>query len=172
MSFNEKTLHSLEFDKICEMLATYAPTEGSKMSAKLLMPSDDIEVILKRQRRTTDAKRLCDAKGLPTFGMVKDVSESCERADKGATLAPIELLSIASVLRTARMLNDYCYGNHLFDTVLDEIFDRLMPNRTLEEKISRSIISEELIADEASDTLANIRRQIRNTNNKNETSCE
>ena len=166
MSFNEKTLRSLEFDKICEMLASYAPTEGSKTAARLLMPSDDLDTVLKRQRRTTDAKRLCDAKGMPSFGMVKDVSESCERADKGATLSPGELLSIASVLRTARMLYDYCHGNHLFDTVLDEVFDRLMPNRTLEEKISRSIISEELIADEASDTLANIRRQIRITNNK------
>ena len=166
MSFNEKTLHSLEFDKICEMLAAYAPTEGSKLAAKMLMPSDDIDVVLKRQRRTTDAKRLCDAKGMPSFGMVKDVSESCERADKGATLSPAELLAIASVLRTARTLYDYCHGNHLFDTVLDEVFDRLMPNRTLEDRISRSIISEELIADEASDTLANIRRQIRITNNK------
>lgn len=166
MSFNEKTLHSLEFDKICEMLATYAPTEGSKMSAKLLMPSDDFETVLKRQRRTSDAKRLCDAKGMPSFGMVKDVSASCERADKGAILSPGELLAIASVLRTARTLYDYCHGNHLFDTVLDEIFDRLLPNRTLEEKISRSIISEELIADEASEALANIRRQIRITNNK------
>lgn len=166
MSFNEKTLRSLEFDKICEMLASFAPTEGSKTAARILMPSDDIETVLKKQRRTTDAKRLCDAKGMPSFGMVKDVSESCERADKGATLSPGELLAIASVLRTARTLSDYCHGNHLFDTVLDEIFDRLMPNRTLEERISRSIISEELIADEASDTLANIRRQIRITNNK------
>ena len=166
MSFNEKTLHSLEFDKICDMLASFAPTEGSKTAARLLMPSDDIETVLKRQRKTTDAKRLCDAKGMPSFGMVKDVSESCERADKGAILSPGELLAIASVLRTARMLSDYCHGNHLFDTVLDEVFDRLIPNRSLEEKISRSIISEELIADEASDTLANIRRQIRITNNK------
>ncbi|MGM9644516.1 MAG: endonuclease MutS2 [Eubacteriales bacterium] len=166
MSFSEKTIHSLEFDKICELLASFAPTDGSKTMAKMLMPSDDIDTVLLRQRRTTDAKRLCDAKGMPSFGMVKDVSESCERADKGATLTPGELLAVASVLRTSRSLMDYCHGNHLFDTVLDEIFDRLLPNRTLEEKITRSIISEELIADEASETLANIRRQIRITNNK------
>lgn len=166
MSFSEKTIHSLEFDKICELLASFAPTDGAKTMAKMLMPSEDIDTVLLRQRRTTDAKRLCDAKGMPSFGMVKDVSESCERADKGATLTPGELLAVASVLRTSRSLMDYCHGNHLFDTVLDEIFDRLLPNRTLEEKITRSIISEELIADEASDTLANIRRQIRITNNK------
>ncbi len=166
MSFSEKTLHSLEFDKICDLLAAYAPTDGSKTMARMLMPSSDIDTVLLKLRRTTDAKRLCDAKGMPSFGAVRDVSESCERADKGATLTPGELLSIASVLRTSRSLIDYCHGNHLFDTVLDEIFDRLLPNRTLEEKITRSIISDELIADEASDTLANIRRQIRITNNK------
>ncbi len=166
MSFSEKTIHSLEFDKICEMLASFAPTDGSKTMARMLLPSDDIDTVLLKQRRTTDAKRLCDAKGMPTFGGVRDVSESCERADKGAVLTPGELLSVAGVLRTARSLTDYCHGNHLFDTVLDEIFDRLMPNRTLEDRITRSIISEELIADEASDALANIRRQIRITNNK------
>ncbi len=166
MSFSEKTLNSLEFDKICDMLASFAPTDGSKTMARMLSPSEDIDTVLLRQRKTTDAKRLCDAKGMPSFGGVRDVSESCERADKGATLTPGELLAIASVLRTSRSLIDYCHGNKLFDTVLDEIFDRLLPNRTLEEKITRSIISEELIADEASDTLANIRRQIRITNNK------
>ena len=166
MSFNEKTLRSLEFDKICEMLATHAPTEGAKRMARMLEPSSDPDKVIQRLRRTNDAKRLCDAKGMPSFGMVKDVSESCERAEKGAILTPGELLAVASVLRTARTLLDYCEGNHLFDTVLDEIFDRLIPNRTLEEKISRAIISEELIADEASPTLANIRRQIRIANNK------
>ena len=166
MSFSERTLLSLEFDKICEMLATHATTEGAKKAAFMLNPSCDIDTVLARQKKTTDAKRLCETKGMPSFGMIKDVSEACERAEKGAILSPRELLDVAAVLRTARTLIDYCHGNHLFDTVLDEVFDRLMPNRTLEEKISRSIISEELIADEASDTLANIRRQIRITNNK------
>ena len=166
MSFSEKVMHSLEFDKICALLASFAPTDGSKAMARMLIPSEDIDTVLKKQRRTTDAKRLCDAKGMPTFGGVRDVAESCERAEKGAILTPGELLSIAAVLRTSRSLIDYCHGNHLFDTVLDEIFDRLMPNRTLEDKITRSIISEELIADEASETLANIRRQKRITNNK------
>ncbi len=166
MSFSERTLLSLEFDKICEMLATHATTEGAKKASFMLNPSDDIDTVLLRQKKTTDARRLCEAKGMPSFGMIKDVSEACERAEKGAILSQRELLDVAAVLKTARTLIDYCHGNHLFDTVLDEIFDRLMPNRTLEEKINRSIISEELIADEASDTLANIRRQIRITNNK------
>lgn len=166
MGFCQKTLNSLEFNKICELLATFAPTEGSKSMARMLSPSDDIDVVVRRQKFTTDAKRLINEKGMPSFGGIKDISESCERAEKGATLAPIELLNVAGVLKTARTLTDYCYGNHIFDTSLDVIFDRLIPNKTLEERITRAIISEELIADEASPTLANIRRQIRATNSR------
>lgn len=164
--FCQKTLSSLEFNKICEILSQHAPTEGAKAMARMLSPSDDIDVVSRRQRYTTDARRLLEEKGMPTFGGVKDISESCERAEKGATLSPAELMDVARVLRTSRTLMDYCHGNHIFDTSLDVIFDRLIPNRTLEDRISRAIISEELIADEASPTLANIRRQIRATNSK------
>ena len=166
MSFGHRSLFSLEFDKIREMLALHATTEGAKGAAMTLSPSDDVDNVLKRLKRTTDAKRLCENKGMPSFSGVRDISEACDRAGKGASLNTRELLDVALVLKTSRGLIDYCYGNHLFDTVLDEIFDRLIPNRSLEDKIYRSIISEELIADDASPALANIRRQIRNTNNR------
>ena len=166
MSFCHRSLLSLEFDKIREMLALHATTEGAKGMAMALSPSDDVDTVLKRLKKTTDAKRLCENKGMPSFSGVRDISEACDRAGKGASLNTRELLDVALVLKTARGLIDYCYGNHLFDTVLDEIFDRLIPNRSLEDKIYRSIISEELIADDASPALANIRRQIRNTNNR------
>lgn len=166
MAFSNKTLQTLEFDKICQMLAEHAHTEGARAMAARLSPSDDPEEILRRQRRTTDAKRLLDAKGTPSFGYVRDVGEICERADKGAVLSPRELLDVACVLRTSRLLVDYCHGNHIFDTVLDEIFDRLTPDRPLEDKITRAIVAEDLIADEASPTLADIRRKIRSTNNR------
>ena len=147
MSFCHRSLISLEFDKIREMLALHATTEGAKSMAMTLSPSDDIDNVLKRLKKTTDAKRLCENKGTPSFSGVRDISEACDRAGKGASLNTRELLDVALVLKTARGLIDYCYGNHLFDTVLDEIFDRLIPNRSLEDKIYRSIISEELIAD-------------------------
>ena len=166
MAFSNKTLQTLEFDKICAMLAEHAHTDGARAMAARLTPTDDTEEILRRQRRTTDAKRLLDVKGTPSFGYVRDVSEICERADKGAVLSPRELLDVANVLRTSRLLVDYCHGNHIFDTVLDEIFDRLSPDRHLEERITRAIIAEDLIADEASSALADIRRKIRATNSR------
>ena len=164
MSFSEKTIRTLEFDKICAMLEEHASTEGAKVMARNLRPSDDTYTVLRRLRRTTDARRLADAKGAPSFGRIRDISSACERAEKGAILSPRELLDCANVLRTARILQDYHTGNHPFDTVLDEIFDRLITDRKLEDRITRAIPAEDMIADEASPLLADIRRKIRNEN--------
>jgi len=166
MSFNEKTCTTLEFDKICTVLTELAPTDGARRRAAALRPSDDPVEIRRRLTYTTDAKKLASIKGMPAFGGVHDVSDSVERATKGATLSPRELLDVAGVLRTARMLQDYSLGERDFTTVLDVVFDRLLPNRPLEERITRSILAEDLIADEASPALAEIRRKMRAVNAK------
>ena len=166
MGFSEKTLITLEFDKIRELLADCAMTEGSVGMALCLTPSDDEVEILRRLNKTTDARRLTDVKGMPPFGTVKEVTGACDRADKGAVLSTRELLDVALLLRSARMLLDYNRVNRTFQTSLDEIFERLLPNRSLEERITRSILAEDMIADEASRELAEIRRKIRDANSR------
>lgn len=166
MLFTEKTLKILEFDKIAERLSDCCATEGAKGRARSLSPSDDYDTVVMRQKRTEDAKRLVNAKGFPSFSAPESIVPSADRAYKGAMLSPKELLDVASILRSARGLLDYINTDKPFETSLDEIFRRMLPNRALEDKITRSIISEELIADEASPALADIRRKIRATNNK------
>lgn len=166
MNITEKTLTTLEFDKIREMLANLCPTDGAAAAAMALCPEDRREIVQKRLSRTTDARRLLDTKGLPPFGTVRDMGDACERALKGAVLTPREILDAALLMRSSRSLLDYIRSNKLFETSLDEIFERLFPNRPLEEKIFRSIISEDMIADEASAALADIRRKIRASNSK------
>ncbi len=166
MQFRQKMLNTLEYGKITEMLAGCAATEGAKAKARTLLPSDDYDTVLLRQTHTADAKRLISHKGYPPFHAEESVPASAERAYKGAVLSPRELLDVASLLYSTRMLLDYMQTDKPFDTSLDEIFRRLLPNRELEEAIRRSILSEDMIADEASPALAEIRRKIRNTNNK------
>ena len=129
-------MRTLEFDKILEMLAELAPTEGSRAYALTLPPQSDPYVIKKRLKNTTDAKRLIVAKGFPSFGSVNDVVDSVERAEKGATLSTRELLDIAALLRTARRLIDYYFDNRgeVSDgESLRESFGRLVSVRTLED---------------------------------------
>lgn len=166
MHFTTKTLNTLEYNKITAMLADCAATAGAKAKARALIPTDDLDLIIYRQTKVEDAKRLINAKGYPSFSAEENVPEAAERAYKGAVLSPRELLDIASLLRSTRMLIDYISTDKPFETSLDEIFLRLIANRALEEKITRSILSEDMIADEASPELADIRRKIRITNNK------
>ncbi len=162
----EKTRTTLEYDKVLAMLAACAPTSGARERALALLPDDDEEGVTARLARTGDALLLLGDKGMPSFGMVVDPTDALERAGKGATLTTRELLDIANLLRTARGLLEYIRTNRHFDTVLDEIFERLLPDRKLEDRIARAIVSEDVIADEASPALADIRRKIRHTNNR------
>lgn len=166
MEISEKTLQTLEFDKIRDMLADSALTAGARDLALRLTPTDREEEIIRRLRRTTDAKRLMHIKGAPSFGDVRDVSDACERAVKGAVLTPRELLDVADLLMVSRRLLEYIRMNRLFETVLDEVFERLTTNRSLEEKITRAIISEDMISDDASPELGDIRRKMRVINNR------
>ena len=166
MHCTERTLKILEFDKIIGMLADHASTDGAKARARALSPSDDFDTVSDRLTKTDDARRLINAKGFPAFSASERVTASAERAYKGAVLSPSELIEIASILRCARGLVDYINTDKPFETSLDSIFARILTNRPLEDKITKSILSEDLIADEASQELAEIRRKIRITNNK------
>jgi len=167
-----KSKTTLEYDKILLHIAELAQTEGAKEKIKNLSPAIYPEFVIKYLNQTSDAKKLSSLKGSPSFGTVKYVADATERAVKGSTLAPIELLHIAYLYRSARNLLNYNRVNKRFETSIDVIFERLFANRMLEDKITRAIISEDMIADEASPMLADIRRKIRVANAKVRESLE
>ncbi len=156
----EKSLLKLELDKVLEMLSGCAGSRGGKEACLRLRPISDLEDVQALLAETTAASDLCTRKGNPAFGDVQDVSASLERADRGGTLQPIELLRIAGVLRCARNIKGYVSEDDV-KTVLDPLFAALSPNKYLEDKIFGAILSEEEIADNASPELANIRRHKR-----------
>ena len=84
---------------------------------------------------------------------------------RGSSL-PGEILAIGRTLSAARATKEYRNEDHSAETALDEYFAHLVPNKKLEEKISRCIASEDMIADTASDKLYDIRRKMRNENNR------
>ena len=162
----EKSKSTLEYDKILLQIAELAQTDGAREKILNLSPTSYPERVVSLLAQTTDAKRLAGVKGSPGFGDIKYIGDSVERAVKGATLAPLELLNIAAVYRIARTLLNYNRTDKRFETSIDVIFERLFANRTLEDRITRAIIAEDMIADEASAELADIRRKIKIANSK------
>ena len=156
----EKSLHKLELDQVLELLSQCAGSTEGKAACLRLYPSSDLEEVQAMLDETTAASDLCTRKGNPVFSDVRDVAASLERADRGGTLQPKELLGIAGVLRCARNIKSYVSEDDK-ETVLDPLFRMLVPNKYLEDKIFGAILSEEEIADNASSTLADIRRHMR-----------
>ncbi len=161
-----KAYKTLEFDKILEKVASCAQTPGAKQLCLELEATYDRDNVSRLQAETTDSRRLITYKGTPSFGSIRDVSEHVSRAEKGAVLTPKELLEIANIFRTCRGLIDYFKTDRNFETVLDEVFLRLIPNKFLEDKITKAIVSEDTVSDDASPNLGTIRRKIRGANSR------
>ena len=156
----EKSLVKLELPLVLEQLAACAGSQGGKEACLRLRPTSDLEDVNLRLEQTTAASELCTRKGNPVFGDVSDVSASLERADRGGSLQPIELLRIGGVLRCARNIKGYVAEDEKA-TVLGVLFGALTPNKYLEDRIFGAILSEDEIADNASPALADIRRHMR-----------
>jgi len=156
----EKSIKKLELDRVLELLAGQAVGEAAKERCRALAPETDADEIRRLLGETGAACRLIEKKGAPGFSEVKDVGASLDRADRGGSLGAKELLRIASSLRCARTVKAYSETD-ASASCLDVYFQELTPNKFLEDKISRAILSEEEIADDASPALADIRRHIR-----------
>lgn len=156
----EKSLLKLELDQVLQLLAACAGSVGGKEACLRLRPNSDLEEVELMLQQTTAASDLCTRKGNPVFGDVTDVSASLERAERGGSLQPKELLRIAGILRCARTIKGYVAEDEK-ETVLDVLFRTLSPNKYLEDRIFGAILSEDEIADNASPALADIRRHMR-----------
>ena len=156
----EKSLQKLELPQVLQLLSACAGSAGGKESCLRLTPSTDLDEVEVLLQQTSAASDLCARKGNPVFDGVTDVSASLERAERGGSLQPKELLRIAGILRCARSVQAYVSEDDV-RTVLDALFHALTPNKYLEDRIFGAILSEEEIADTASPALADIRRHMR-----------
>ena len=162
----DKSTRILEFEKIKSLLANFALTQGAKKRALSLSPSSNEITVKRRQALTAAAKELTGIKGVPSFNSTPDILDSVEKAEKNSILSPREILDVGNSLQTARSLLEYIHSDAVKPSILTEIFNCLVPNKALESKIFKSILGEDLIADDASPALADIRRKIRYQTNR------
>ena len=156
----DKSRQKLELHQVLSLLAACAGSEEGKTACMALVPSSDLEEVQCWLDETTAAAQLSTHKGYPVFTDVRDVSASLDRAERSGILQPKELLCIAGVLRCARNVKAYVSEDEP-ETVLSPIFQMLVANKYLEDRIFGAILSEEEIADTASSALADIRRHMR-----------
>lgn len=153
---NTKAFTTLEFNKILNKLVGFACSEGAKTSARRLIPMTDIDEINSALDMTNDAVSRIYRKGAVSFEGIRDIRGSLARLKVGSALGVKELLNISSLLGcTAHVKN---YYEQRTDS-LSAFFDSLDPVTLLNSDITRCIISEDEISDDASANLRDIRRK-------------
>ncbi len=161
MTSYDKNAKSIEFDKVLAKLAEYTSCEDAKFNALHLKPETNLDLARALLNQTSDAHMLLARFGGPSFGGLKNVNNALSRANAGSVLNTKELLDIGGVLRVIRTLSQWRASNSGVQTVLDSLFNALVPNKYLENAIFNAIVTEDEISDNASPTLAEIRRKIR-----------
>lgn len=158
-----KTLKTLEFDKVKELLAELAVNNEAKDTAMSLVPQDELDKV-KLALSDTDRSVVAICKyGTPPILKVSSAAGALKRINIGGSLSTSELLNIAAVLRCAELLKKYSDEHK---DVPANYFECLTICKEVEARIRSAIISEEEISDSASAELSNIRRKIRNAGNK------
>lgn len=167
---NQKALHTLEYDKIINMLVQNAASTGGKELCKKLLPCTEPEKIKLYQRETSDALTHIMTQGPISFRQIKDIRESLKRLAIGGILSAKNLLDISHLLSGAGEVKAYFRGglNDQEETgdSLNERYQLIEPLYPLMQEIKRCILDENDIADDASPELANIRRKIKAVNNR------
>ena len=162
---NQKALETLEYRKI---IAQLKREMGSAASAKLadeLTPLTSEKIIKEELRSTTEAVDLIVRKGpLPTGGLY-DIREALLLAKKGGSLTMRQLLEVQNVLGISSEVVAFMHDDAIPELkYIGEMVDLIVEFTALEKEISRCILTEDEMADNASPKLKDIRRNIHQQN--------
>lgn len=157
MEWDAHTLKVLELDFVRGEWAKRAETPFGRDYALQRELSRDETLINLRLQETDDAARLLQREPPPPL-RVSEVRPALQKAAKGGTLTPEELLGVQQLLHAARL-----YKSHLLPRAeryprLAEHAARLHTLSTLEKEIAQSIAPSGEVLDTASDRLAQLRR--------------
>lgn len=151
MNIQEKSIQTLEFDKILTKLSSFARTHQSQKLCLSVKLEDDIETIKKNITLTKEAKELLDkVMELP----IEDMAEFEEIASKiNGCLNESELISVAKTFRVGRLVKNFIKENTLSNSNLYNLAIKIIANKDLEDKIFAKFDEANAIKKDATETL-------------------
>lgn len=158
------SLKKLEYNQILEKLSTYCHTYIGKNYALELSPSSDKNIVKQNLMETEQAVALMERNGTPPLSEIAtDINVYIKMLESSHTLSAKALLDVCNILEMGYELKMY-FETFLNDESFENLnlyFSQLYSNLTIANKIRKSILDAETIADNASSNLANIRRHQR-----------
>lgn len=156
----EKTYVTLEYDKILSILKQHLASEVGSEFAEKLRPVTALKEAEVLQEQTWEAESIYTRTGRTPVSGFPDVRDMVGRMHASLFLSTRELLAIAQAMRAAREAKEVLQNGDE-NSLLCNLANRLTSHRSVEEEVSRCILGEDEISDNASPELSRIRRQIK-----------
>jgi len=160
-SIQSETLDLLEWQRLCQQVATFAATKLGHRAAHTLPIPDRLEHSLDLLSQTREVYQLeaIGGKALPFEG-IEDIGNALERASRGGILSGEELLYVAGTLAGARNLRRVIDAQPAEELpTLSALVSSLRTYPELERLIHHCIDDRGRVTDRASAKLAGIREQ-------------
>lgn len=158
----DKALKVLEYDKIIDMLLDLTQGELARDLVEKLEPSNDIDDIRRMQEETSEAYRVLARYGDIDYTAATHIKHLVSKASLGSMLFIEDLYDIMQniflVSSIKRYLKTSIEDENLKLNHLRRLCGSLASLDDLKKKLSKTIVSRDEIADNASSTLRNIRR--------------
>ncbi|MBM3214330.1 endonuclease MutS2, partial [Candidatus Poribacteria bacterium] len=153
---------TLEFQKLKEMVETYAVSSSGKSRTQAAAPQLDADAVRRELQATDDVKHIeLSHQGLPLHGL-RTVDAHLTRLEKGSVLEPETLVEIAGHLRVSRKLLAFLIRIEVADEYpeLARRCSELARFPSLEERLEASISPEGEVLNSASPELRRIRHAL------------
>ena len=166
MSIPDKTLADLSWSRLIEYLCRRTHTARGEAEARELAFFDDAESAEARMVQIAEARNLTALDAPMQFGGIKDVVTPIQRAEKGGTLDPGELLAVADTARGMGRLDKHL-SHHAGDAPrLAELAADISDLRHVYQPIADSFAADGTLADHASPALGPLRRRLAQLKNQ------
>lgn len=165
---NNKTINTLEFNKIVAELRLKCGCCVSRELADALRPFDELDDVTAELALTSEAETYFIRTGTSPVDDFPDIRSGLKRVNAVLHLSCEELLSVAKCVKAIRICREQlCTADSAEKTPrLGGMAGGLMIHRAIEEEINRCILSEDEVFDGASPALSRIRRQMKLANEK------
>lgn len=163
----KETLNLLEWQRLCQHLATFADTKlGAIAASNLQLPTtkEASQELLAQTKEIYNLEQQVDTEW--TFKGIKDINQALERADIGGLLSAKELLDVATTLAGVRYLRRVIDSKAEELATLNQLILDLRTYPEIEQEIHHCIDDRGDITDRANPKLADIRNKIKSLRSK------
>jgi DNA mismatch repair protein MutS2 len=159
-------LDKLEFHKVLSTLANYSSTETGRKQILGLIPTFNLNKILKEGQTVSEAKEILIRNIPPQIDFIPDIFDSISQSKiEGVVLSAKKILEILKLLKNSRSLYQFLKNNSSIAPLLSEQLSSLFNDKLLENHIEKVIDENGDIKEKASQKLSEIRKQIREKQN-------